>query len=592
MAGENDMLWYYEDGETNVTGDGSDKKYDAEVMNSFTDALCSDMNRYRERAKALEREYVRYHNNETFVGQMAEDSKRFIYEVQGDKLHMKNLELKREFLNMCLSIENKFKEEVDSSPKARVSVQTLLKIKRDFNVIYNTVDTKGYELDCHAKEAVDILGRWGVSTLPNFRRSMEALDEFCGHGRLLDKDIKKFENFDQEACAFIERKDLAGYANNLQRNIKYTADVLNGMTVYQPNVAKHSVEILSLSVMGALKYNPWDFLEKKLSGNIATVQNKNPKSNIEPEIQILMNQYGYTKEEAELIDKTINALNKNLPVLKLKDNGDYYLTIANTYGILSELCISYNSTRWRMTTGQYNTKEAIAHLKKAGLSDQEILDLRVLINLQHGDYRYSELRKAGIDIDKSTFKNETFTSINARAKEESDFAHTTVQIAAFAHGDDVYKNNRPELGRGFVDYVNSPLESYFTTTLTRYEISFKGDLDSGRYSEADYKSDLDAINIYQRMVKNGDFGMNTWASYYTDVDNDSRHRAVEFLENMGNGHADIGIINTRKIIEEKSVGSIYIQEGNGTDVQKAKKIFMQWLLCTYQGVDYEFPKQE
>lgn len=86
--------------------------------------------------------------------------------------------------------------------------------------------------------------------------------------------------------------------------------------------------------------------------------------------------------------------------------------------------------------------------------------------------------------------------------------------------------------------------------------------------------------------------MNTWASYYTDVDNDSRHRAVEFLENMGNGHADIGIINTRKIIEEKSVGSIYIQEGNGTDVQKAKKIFMQWLLCTYQGVDYEFPKQE
>ena len=75
------MLLYYEDEEIFASDDGSDIKYDAEVMNSFTDALCSDLDRYRERARAHEKEYVRYHNNDTFVGEMADDSKRFIYEI-------------------------------------------------------------------------------------------------------------------------------------------------------------------------------------------------------------------------------------------------------------------------------------------------------------------------------------------------------------------------------------------------------------------------------------------------------------------------------------------------------------------------------
>ena len=55
-------MLYYEDEEINVTGNSSDIKYDAEVMDSFTDALASDIDRYKERARALEKEYVRYHN--------------------------------------------------------------------------------------------------------------------------------------------------------------------------------------------------------------------------------------------------------------------------------------------------------------------------------------------------------------------------------------------------------------------------------------------------------------------------------------------------------------------------------------------------
>ena len=83
------MLWTYEDGDYNSSVsmeiDSDDIKYDAEYMNIFMEQLTDDVKWYVDRARALEKSYVKYHNNETFVGQMAEYSKRFIYEIQGDE---------------------------------------------------------------------------------------------------------------------------------------------------------------------------------------------------------------------------------------------------------------------------------------------------------------------------------------------------------------------------------------------------------------------------------------------------------------------------------------------------------------------------
>ena len=578
-------------GEWSLT-DCEEKKYDAKQTASFSDDLARDFQDYHDRAKDLEAGYGRYYNNTTYVGSTADASKEFIGTRQTEEIHYENLDIQKEFIGAVGYIEDAFKQMVDPSPNAKIDSVVVKEIKHEQQAFSRVFDEEGYALERWTQRMVDKFGRFGVSTLPSCSIIRARHEELSGPGGHLDKCIKKLKEFDDFSLTYLNQSGIKERSYKLQRLIKNTAGKLDNFTVYQPNMPQKSISLVALGA-NMVSGN----VHKKYSGvlsraNSTRTPNKTHKNDIKPEVRILMNQYGYTEEEAKLIDKAITALNTNLGVIKLDNNGDYYIKIANTYGILSELCINYNSTRWRMATGQYNTKQSIEHLKKVGLSDQEILDLRVLINLQHGDYRYSELRAAGIDIDKSTFKNETFTSINARAKTESDFAHTVVQIAAFAHGDDVYKNNRPELGRGIVDYINASANSKLTVTMSRYEISFKGDLDSGRYSEADYRSDLDAINIYERMIKNGDFGMKTWASYYNDVDNDSRHRAVEFLENMGDGHADIGILNTKKVIDEVSLGSEYIQVGNGTDVPKAKKIFMQWLLCTYQGVEYDFPKQE
>lgn len=60
---------------------------------------------------------------------------------------------------------------------------------------------------------------------------------------------------------------------------------------------------------------------------------------------------------------------------------------------------------------------------------------------------------------------------------------------------------------------------------------------------------------------------------------------------MGEGDVDIGIINTSKVVEAETYGSIYIKEGNETDIDKAKSTFMQWIMSVYQGVEYDFPEE-
>jgi len=333
-----------------------------------------------------------------------------------------------------------------------------------------------------------------------------------------------------------------------------------------------------------------DYVTKSLSLNCTCYSNQHNssgnKSSVTPSVQMFMDQYGYTKEEAELIVKTIDLLNTYCECAF--DNK--YARIAFTYGVLSSLCINYDAKRWRLTTGQPFESVSIFYLRMLGLSEQEVTDLQVLLNLQHADFTYDKLREEGIDIDNSSFKDETYTKIKERAKDKNnDFAHSIVQIAALAHGDNMYEEHIIDLGRWAVDLFNSPINSNFSFSYTDFEISFKGDIDSGRYSESDFQSDIDAINIYHRMVENDDIGLDVFSEYYSDVENDSKQRAIEFFEIMGNGYADIGILNTAEVIEKETYGSEYIQQGNDTDVEKAKSIFIQWILSIYEGVDYEFP---
>ncbi len=297
--------------------------------------------------------------------------------------------------------------------------------------------------------------------------------------------------------------------------------------------------------------------------------------------------YGFTEEEAFLLYEAIEKLGESCSYER--DTAAY---INYVYGTLSALCISYDAKRWRMTASTPNLADAKERLDEAGLSSQQILDLQVLINLQHGDFSDETLCKKGIDIKKSTFCNETHADMMDRcADKNNDFSHQTIQIAAFASEDMMLKEYHILPGTWIIGLFNSPDLQH---SYTKYEISFKGDIDSGRYSEADFQSDVDAINIYNRMRKDTGASLNKiWTEYYGEIESGDTNRAEEFFCNLGNGEVGIGIIELDYILKRETIGSTYIQSGNDMskeDIDKANSIFVQWIFSEYYGYEYEFPE--
>ena len=68
------------------------------------------------------------------------------------------------------------------------------------------------------------------------------------------------------------------------------------------------------------------------------------------------------------------------------------------------------------------------------------------------------------------------------------------------------------------------------------------------------------------------------------------NRAVEFFRNLGDGKEADGIMALDHILKKKTYGSIYIQKGNNMseeNVDKIKKIFVEWIFSEYYGFEYE-----
>ena len=243
-----DML-IYEKNSLSVYGDKEDIKNDAEKMSSFNEQLDSDYEWFKDRARILEGNYIKYCNNETFVGDAADASKKFIMDGQCGELHAKNILIKKEFVETCFDIEELFKGMVDASPHARISTKVLLKIKKDFGVYYALIDTKGFEIERRTSRLVNDYSKWGITTIPNYNKPYVVLEAFCDNGGFLDECIRKLEDFDRDAYNYINGKDFITRAEALKTKINNTAGALGSMTVYQPNIKKQSVSLISLSTM-------------------------------------------------------------------------------------------------------------------------------------------------------------------------------------------------------------------------------------------------------------------------------------------------------------------------------------------------------
>lgn len=219
---------------------------------------------------------------------------------------------------------------------------------------------------------------------------------------------------------------------------------------------------------------------------------------------------------------------------------------------------NYVSLRWKAICGTEEKEERDRLCREYGLSNEDIAILEVSIKKQHED-----------------------------ANQSKDLAHEAVQIAAFTEESwDLIS----------IDNGVHRLSHVVNEGLEHEEISFKGDVDSGRYSDSDFNSDLDAINYYNRATSENVnrydiFQIN--AEYNSSIQDNSVNRVDEFYDNYDQPGIIFGIGRqsgeevVEDIIETETIGSRHISSQYTEEQQEGhKEDFYDYLeRGEYENVD-------
>lgn len=202
------------------------------------------------------------------------------------------------------------------------------------------------------------------------------------------------------------------------------------------------------------------------------------------------------------------------------------------------------------------------------------------------EYGFSDVQVKKF-IDEIQNQHTTFSSVK-------DYSHEAVQLSTFtgqAWGDRDLSKIRGwlELSAHIIStYINSMrVEDVYINT-EKYESSFKGDVDSRRYDDTDFNSDLDAMNVYDRIVKNGnvDNVFLIQPEYNRQIFNNEVNRVNEFYKSLGEGNRENGEAVLNYLIEHDTLGSKYLKDEpmwnllwqNDTDThRKAKDDFYEYL---------------
>ena len=151
-----------------------------------------------------------------------------------------------------------------------------------------------------------------------------------------------------------------------------------------------------------------------------------------------------------------------------------------------------------------------------------------------------------------------------------DLAHEAIQIASFTElswGDrDLSKlDGWKGLSAHIISTIgNSTRIGDLSVNTEKYESSFKGDIDSGRYDDADFNSDLDAITSYERMISKDVETKDVFkvqADYNHSIQTNRINRVEEFYTVMGNGDKANGKLIVETLVENNTIGGNFIKYG-------------------------------
>lgn len=233
------------------------KSYDSEESIRFIENLYDQIESYLTKAAPLESDYHRYVNNETFVGKAAEASKRFIRDKQL-QFHYEQQNIQNKLYNMYGAIQGEFEDAVDASPKARIDTDVLKGIKRDVENFYDALNYGGSCIEDEAAYVQEKADEFSdiyqfTFTQPDYDPARRSYEELCGDGEYIDKCIKDFERFDENAWNYVNRSGLEEYVNELTADINAKAAGLDQMEVYKPEMEDTLVKVIGMGGPKAIK---------------------------------------------------------------------------------------------------------------------------------------------------------------------------------------------------------------------------------------------------------------------------------------------------------------------------------------------------
>ncbi len=236
--------------------------------------------------------------------------------------------------------------------------------------------------------------------------------------------------------------------------------------------------------------------------------------------EIMEDAFGFTPEECQIIVEAYQAFISQ-PENQLISQQE---RICKFFSNASALVEGYSSASGAfMIAGQPSTSDASAFFQHLGLSEDQVQQLSQAVNRQHKD--------------------------SGNSTDKGDFAHEMVIWAVMAN------------------------ESFVKNTVSNVEdidklISFKGDVYSASMPISDMISDIDAENVYSRMMNTPGSLFSTISDYERAKIEGTLNPSTEFLSNYGQGDVAAGWKSVVKELETPGLGSAFLATDSFGDVVK------------------------
>ena len=346
---------------------------------------------------------------------------------------------------------------------------------------------------------------------------------------------------------------LSSAESQIESQIKELEEKIEKLEFFVAQVSQYfsdSLEVLRLAIQGASQLSQvlvdsdgnysvdgvdMSWVKKMKEQKIETYM---PITKKEKFIQTIRQQYGFSRTESEILLNLYQKLEKEYG--SKKANIEFFKIVASySYGDKS-----YGA--WQVVGGLYSPNgvnginvginyRMKSVLRKYGLKDDEIDTIQKAIQNQHNFTNLKKIQETDSEAEltqklyagasKAYGKDVRYADLDANQKSRvrellsqfggtTDYSHMAATISAHYTGNHFIENEDDLAG-------------------------WQGDVAGTMglppsLGNDDYRSDLDAVNVYHKM-KNGDSVVDVTNSYYDSVERTSGYRAYEFVQNIGEG---------------------------------------------------------